>query len=114
MSVSGNYIVDPAQGYDDEAARKSLAERSESLISKAWADKSGLGTVAGVSVAAVLAYMALKVNQNRSIAKAVHKGIPVNMNIVNPLAAALGGVGAGIGGKYLWDKYNNKEDELVY
>ena len=114
MSVSDKYIVNPAQGYDDDAMRRSLSERSATLLNRAWADKSGLGTVAGVSIAAVLAYAALKAGRTRAIAQAARKGVPLNMNIVNPLLGVAGGIGLGAGGKYLFDKYNKSEDKFIY
>ncbi|MFA5429095.1 MAG: hypothetical protein WC279_12915 [Sulfurimonas sp.] len=73
-------------------------------------DKSGLGTLSAVSIAATLAYMAAKTREQSILMKAVRRGIPVMRNIVNPAVAFTGGVGSALTGKYLWDRYNKQDD----
>lgn len=112
--ISGKYIASQAGEYDDEALRKHMGAREETRLSKAWADKSGLGTVAGVTTAAVLAYLAAKSRQNRQIAAAVKRGLPVRKEVIPAIAAFGAGGGTALLSKYFYDRYNNNRNEFVY
>lgn len=80
------------------------------VLSNLLEDKTGLGTLSGVTLAASLAYLAAKNKENMNISKAIRKRIPIVRNATSPVGALIAGVGTGVLGKYLWDKYNKPDD----
>ena len=112
-AISGNYIADAQGTYNDEDLRRAVSDRGRDMLTRAWADKSGLGTVAGVLTAAAIAYMAVKARQNRMIGRALRSGLPVKREWINPLIAFGAGGGTALAGKHFYDRYNNS-DEFIY
>lgn len=72
--------------------------------------ESTAGLLTGGALFALLSRQYAKERTKALLKKAIKKGIPVNMSIVNPIVAGAAGMGTGILLSQLYNKYKNSSD----